>query len=104
MATLSFLQNNGETAASEAESLRDVSPHTDFGAVTRHAVSLAVNPHLAGAIIDLVDAGAKQAEGIGYSSANRDFTSGIAPRVAIDSFYAGVRRTTCQNQRSYGQQ
>ena len=65
---------------------------------------LAVNPHLAGAVIDLVDAGTEQSERIGYSSADGNFTARISSRIAFDFFDAGACRTTRQDQRSYGQQ
>ena len=60
VAALGFSQDDRETAASEAEALRDGSSDPHPGAVAGHAISLAVNPDLTGTVVHLVDAGTEQ--------------------------------------------
>ena len=105
VAAFGFPQNDGEAAASEAESLRDRASHSHLGAVAGHAVSLADTP---------TSGPCRRPPGrrrnraapneLDHSSADGNFPAGVPSRIAIDSFDAGACRTSRQDQRSYDEQ
>jgi hypothetical protein len=98
MPSLRLTQNGREAAAAEAESLFYVSGHGDFSSGAWHAVALAVDPHSSGIIVQFKNPGAKRAEGIGYSSGNRDLFASIASGIAIDFFNARAGWASGQEQ------
>ena len=97
---LAFPHDGGEAAAAETESLLDSSADAHSGAVARHAVSLAENPHPARTIVNFEDSSSERAERSGHVARNGNFFPDIASWIAIDSFDAGARRTGRQNQAS----
>ena len=101
---LRFPHDGGETTATEIKSLLDTSADSNSGAVARHAVSLAENPHPARTIVNFKDSGAECAEGSGHVARNGDFFPDIASGIAINSLDAGARGASSQNQASCNDQ
>jgi hypothetical protein len=104
VAAFGFVQNDCETPAAEAESLRDRPANPDFGAVAGYAVSLAVNPDLPRSVLNLIDPGAESSHRIAYSSRDGNFPAGVTTRVANDLPDTGAGRTSCQKQGPHQEQ
>jgi hypothetical protein len=95
---LGFPHDGGEVTAAETEALLDPTADPNSRPVARDAVPLAKNPHPAGTIINFEDSGSQRAERSGHVARYGDFFPHVPSWIAIDSFDAGARRASRQNQ------
>ena len=96
MTTLGLLQNNSKVAPPKIEALLNLAGNGQFCAVAGYAIILAVDPHVAGSVVNLEDAAAQCPKRSAHVSRNRDFLAYESAGILVDLGDAGARGAACQ--------